>query len=262
MPDNDSSMRELALFLLDYADALLAAGAHTERCARNVTRLAEAYGYDAALILLQKNISMSLVDKQDPLRRHTSVHHLRPVVFNFSRVGLLSALTWRAMDDGLPLPALRREYRLIMAMGPRPLWIVTLAIAAANAAFCHLFGGDATAMGLVFIGTALGYLLRRWLTRKHVNHYSSAFLCAFLSSSLAALGLRFGWGSTAEIGLAASVLYLVPGVQIINTFMDLINGYALNSYQRGVASLVTIICMALGLALTMLLAGGTPFTSL
>ncbi len=254
------SLEELTLFLQEYAGALLAAGVHTARCVRSVNRIAEAYGCRVAIIVSQKNISMSLVDEDEPSQRQTSVHRLRPVVFHFSRIGLLSALAWRAVDDHQPPDVLQREFRLIMAMGGRPVWVVALCLSAANASFCRLFGGDAVAMALVFAGTLLGFYVRRWLTLEHFHPYGIVALCALLSSAVAALGLCFGWGSTPEVGLATSVLYLVPGVQIINTLMDLINGYALNSYQRGVFSLVTIICMAVGLALTMLLVGvqGNP----
>ncbi len=262
MDGHRAPLDELTLFLLEYAGALLAAGVHTARCVRSVNRIAEAYGYRAAMIVSQKNVSMSLVDCSEPLLRQTSVHRLRPIVFNFSRIGLLSALTWRAMDDRLPLEALRREFHLIMAMGTRPLWVVSLSVAAANAAFCRLFGGDAAAMALVFAGTLLGFLLRHGLARCRLNHYGSVAICAFVSGMVAALGTCCGWGSTPEIALATSVLYLVPGVQIINSLMDLINGYALNSYQRGIASLVTIICLAVALALTMLVVGVDAFAYL
>ncbi len=246
-------LEALSLFLLDYAGALLAAGVHTARCVRSVNRIADAYGCKAATIISQKNISMSLVDCSEPTLRQTSVHRLRPVEVNFSRIGLLSALAWRAMDDRLPLEALQREFHLIMAKGERPLWVVALCIAAANASFCRLFGGDGAAMFLVFIGTLLGFLVRKWLARNRFNYFGSVVICAFLSSMVASVGVCFGWGAAADVGLAASVLYLVPGVQIINTLMDLINGYSLNSYQRGIASLVSIISMAIGLALTLVL---------
>ncbi len=250
------------MFLLDYAGALLAAGVHTERCVRSVNRVADAYGCWMAIIVSQKNISMTLVDRQDARLRHTSVHHLRPIVFDFSRIGLLSALAWRAKDDHLPLEALRREYRHIMARGVRPTWVVALSVAAANSAFCRLFGGDIGAMALVFAGTLTGFLLRRWLAAGGLNHYGVAALCAFFSSMVAALGMLPGWDCAADTAMGTSVLYLVPGVQIINALMDLINGYSLNSYQRGISSLVTIICIACGLALTMLLAEVPGFPGL
>ncbi len=261
MEERRKLLEELSLFLLEYAGALLAAGVHTARCVRSVNRIAEAYGCKIAIIISQKNISMSLVDCGEPQLRETAVHRLRPLIFNFSRIGLLSALTWRAMDDHLPLEALRREYRLIMAMGERPLWIVSLSVAAANAAFCRLFGGDSIAMALVFIGTLLGFLTRRWLTRARLNHYGTVCISAFISSLIVSMGMWFGWRTTADIGLGTSVLYLVPGVQIINTLMDLINGYTLNSYQRGIASLISIICIAIGLALTLLLVDATLWSN-
>ncbi len=259
---HDSDIRELSFFLLDYATALLAAGAHTQRCVRCVTRVAEAYGCRAALMVSQKNISMSLVDHAEPARRFTSVSRLQAPAFNFSRTGMLSALSWRAMDDRLPLEPLRREFRHIMAMGTRPVWLVTLCVSAANASFCRLFGGDAAAMALVFGATLVGFLLRRWLVTKHLNRYGAIILCAFVSGVITSAGMCFNWGATPDVALSTSVLYLVPGVQIINALMDLINGYSLNSYQRAVDSLVTIICMATGLALTVLAVGVQGFSYL
>ncbi len=248
-------IRELAFFLLDYSVALLAAGTHTERCVRCVSRIAEAYGCRAALMVSQKNISLSLVDAAESARRYTSMNRLHRLAFNFSHTGLLSALSWRVVDERLPLEKLRREFRRLMLLRPRPPWLITFSVAAANASFCRLFGGDAVAMALVFAATALGFLVRRRLAKHRVNGYGTVVICAFLSSIMTAPGICLGWGGTPEVALSTSVLYLVPGVQIINVLMDLINGYPLNSYQRAMDSFVTITGMAIGLAFTMLAIG-------
>ncbi len=263
MPEHDdSTIQALSFFLLDYAAALLAAGTHTDRCVRCTKRIAEAYGCKVAIVVSQKHVTLSLADGSQATRRYTSINRLHRLAFNLSRIGLLSALSWRAADDRLPLPALAREFRLIMAMGMRPAWLITLCLAAANASFCRLFGGDPTAMALVFAATAAGFAAKRWLMGKRVNPYGVTVACSFISGVIASLGIVFGWGSTAEIALSTSVLYLVPGVQIINALMDLINGYPLNSYQRGIDCALTIACMAVGLALTVLAVGVHGFSYL
>ena len=128
-------------------------------------------------------------------------------------------------------------------------------VACANAAFCRLFEGDATAMGLVFIATLAGFYLRQLLVRWRVDGKIVFFLCAFAASLLAAPGVLFHWGTTPQTALAASVLFLIPGIPLINAMLDIMDGHALMGFARAVQASILIACIALGLALTMALLG-------
>lgn len=54
------SVRELANFLLDLSRTLMGAGAHTSRVVRNVTRIAESFGYKVEMTIFQMHITMTI----------------------------------------------------------------------------------------------------------------------------------------------------------------------------------------------------------
>lgn len=255
MSDDAETVSGLSLFLLDYASALLGAGVHTARAVRNLDRIADAYGFRVDVSISQKNVMMSIVSRRNPSARRTSVRSLQAVNFDFSRIRLLSALTWRAWDDHVPLKELAREFHKIMARPRLPLGFVLLFVALANAAFCRLFGGDFIAMGVVFGATAVGFIVRHLLLRRQCNHLAVTIVAAFAASMTASLALTCRWGTTPETAMAASILFLVPGFQVINAVMDLVGGHILNGIQRSVLAGMLIICMAVGLSCTMLILG-------
>ena len=61
----------------------------------------------------------------------------------------------------------------------------------------------------------------------------------------AACAVLFQIGSTPQIALATSVLFLVPGVQMLNSIMDLMHGHILMGISRGVHSIMMIVCIAI-----------------
>ena len=63
--------------------------------------------------------------------------------------------------------------------------------------------------------------------------------------------LRFD--CTAETALATSVLYLVPGVPLINGVIDIMEGHVLMGVSRLVNAMLLIVCIAVGLSATLLM---------
>lgn len=78
---------------------------------------------------------------------------------SFERNSDLSALSWDAVDEHLSLTDLRDRYGELIAK-PRmdPIFVLPT-VGLANASFCRLFGGDWTAVGIVFTSTLVGFPL-------------------------------------------------------------------------------------------------------
>ena len=75
-----------------------------------------------------------------------------------------------------------------------------------------------------------------------------AFVCAsFVSSVIAAAGYVFGLGSTPDIALGTSVLYLVPGVPYLNSMSDLLDGHYISFLSRFLDATVLTVCLSAGL---------------
>ena len=85
-------IQALSEFLLEYATTLMGAGVHTNRAVRNISRIAAAYGYSADMTIFQRNITMSLICKDDETLRRTSVRKLKPLAFNLNLIQQLSEL--------------------------------------------------------------------------------------------------------------------------------------------------------------------------
>jgi uncharacterized membrane protein YjjP (DUF1212 family) len=49
------------------------------------------------------------------------------------------------------------------------------------------------------------------------------------------------------------VLYLIPGVPLINGVIDIVEGHVLTGFARLVEATLLIICIAVGLSITLML---------
>lgn len=248
-------IQDLSEFLLEYATTLMGAGVHTHRAVRNISRIASAYGYAADMTIFQRNITMSLICKDDETLRRTSVRKLKPLVFNLSLIQQLSELSWLPVDNTVSIQEMERAFNSIQASPRFSRWTDLLLVSVGNAAFCRLFNGDEWAMLTVFVATMLGFLVKQQFSRMKYNPLGVVILAAFTASMTAACAVIFQFGSTPQIALATSVLFLIPGVQMINSIMDLMHGHILMGISRGVHSSMMIACITIGLSATMLLLG-------
>lgn len=174
---------------------------------------------------------------------------------NFAINSELSTLSWQAYDERLSLPELHRRYLDIVSKPRESKWLVLILVAFANASFCRLFQGDFTSMGIVFVATLVGFFVRTLLMEHHWNHLAVFIISAFVASMIGSTGYLMHWGNTPDMALGTSVLYLIPGVPLINSIMDIIDGHVLAGTSRFINACLLIICIAIGLSMTLLLTG-------
>lgn len=248
-------IQELSNFLLDFATTLMAVGSHTSRVVRNVTRIADSFDYGVDMTVFQRNITMTIKHRDDYSIRRTYVRRIPAAALNFRTISDLSSLSWDAYDNHLELAEIQKQYSRIITRPPMSRWLVLVLVAFANAAFCRLFGGDLMAMGLVWMATLVGFFVRQELMKRHVNHMVVFVVCAFIASLIAGLGFRYHWGTTEDIALGTSVLFLIPGVPLINSIIDILEGHVLVGWSRAINAFILIICIALGLSMTLLILG-------
>lgn len=250
-----TDIQELSNFLLDFATTLMAVGSHTSRVVRNVTRIADAFGYGVDMTVFQRNITMTIKRRDDYSIRRTYVRRIPVMALNFRTISDLSSLSWDVYDHRLELAEIQKRYSRVITRPPLSRWLVLVLVAFANAAFCRLFGGDLIAMGLVWLATLTGFFVRQELMKRHVNHMVVFVVCAFIASMTAGLGFRYHWGTTEDIALGTSVLFLIPGVPLINSIIDILEGHVLVGWSRAINAFILIICIALGLSATLLILG-------
>lgn len=243
-------LTEILDFIAEYATYLLGSGVHTSRVIRNSQRIGESQGVDLQLSSFQRSTILTVRDEQSG-EAVTRVVKIPALPISFERNSDLSALSWDAYDDKLPLAAIRSRYAELIAK-PRidPIFVL-LTVGLANASFCRLFGGDWTAMGIVFTSTLVGFAAKQRMQAHGVNHFLIFIIAAFMASLCATAALRFD--CAAEIALATSPLFLVPGVPLINGVIDIVEGHILIGFSRLISALLLIICIAIGLSATLLM---------
>ena len=244
------SLSDVGAFVAEYAAHMMGCGVHTSRVIRCAKRIGEAYGYEVRVSVFQKSIILN-VQGGDPQERYNEVTEIPPLPISFAHNAELSALSWETHDDHLPLAEVKERYRRIVQAPAMPPLLVLVLAGLANASFCALFGGDWCSRGIVFVATVAGFFLKQRMTAAHVNHYIVFALSAFVASLCASVSLFFD--TTAEIALSTSVLFLVPGVPLINGVIDILEGHMLNGFARLANAALLIVCIAVGLSFTLML---------
>ncbi len=256
--NNDKELRDVADLLLDVAAALMGAGSHTSRVVKNVSRMAQSFGYEVFITIFQKNMTM-MVRKAGQVESITLIRSTKHMALNFYVVSELSSLSWSIHDDGVTVEQARAKFEEIMAHPRLPKWVVTILVAFANAAFCRLFQGDYTSCSLVFCSTLIAFSIRQKLMSYHLNHAVIFAITAMIASLIAGMATIFDLGSTPGIALATSVLFLIPGVPLINSLMDLLEGHVLTGISRFVNATMLIIGLSIGFFVTLLILGIEKF---
>lgn len=250
MGEKKGSILEVGKFIEDYSSHMMGCGVHTSRVIRSAKRIGEAFGYTVRISIFQKSIILALRNDENN-ESYNEVIDVPSLPISFEHNAELSALSWEAYDNHLSITELRKKYhKIISAPAINPLFVLLL-VGLANASFCRLFGGDWLSMGIVFSATITGMFLKQQMAAQKVNHYIIFIMSAFIASLCASTSLIFN--TTSEIALATSVLYLVPGVPLINGVIDIVEGHILSGFSRLVHASLLIFCIAIGLSFTLLL---------
>ena len=242
---NADSCRDVSV---DRADWLFSSGCTCIRLEKNVGRMARRMGMDVAMSIFPRHIQLSL-QKDERVFTYIATIHERCVSFDLNT--RLSKLSWDMADGKLTFGEVCRKFDEIVHTSSANKWLVLLLASCANASFCRLFGGDAVAMCVVFLSTFAGILIKQLLAERHVDFRVTVMLCAFISTVLASADGLFGLGSTPQLTIGTSVLYLVPGIPFINSFCDMIDRHYICAFGRAMNAVVITGCLSLGLCLGM-----------
>lgn len=246
----ESELKEVAEFISEYSVCLLGSGVHTSRVLRNCDRLGAALGVRIHMTTLSKTIVLTVFDDENN-NVHTEVATIPAMPISFEYNSELSALSWEAYDEHMTLSQIEAKYRAIIARPRMSPYLILLLVGFANASFCRLFGGNWGAVAIVFGATLLGLFTRQQMQKRHLNHFIVFTSSAFVAAMFASLSLVFD--CTPDIALGTSVLFLIPGVPLINGIIDIIDGHTMTGMSRLIQALLLIICVATGLSVPLLL---------
>lgn len=250
-------LKKKAIFLAEYAATLEAVGVQSSRVQYNTIRIAKSWGLWCNLLMFPQTVEVTLHDEG---REHsyTYVKKTPALGLNFKINMELSHLSWRAYDEKLSFEDLYENFNRIVNEPRESPWTVLILVSFANACFCRLFDGNYTSIAIVWIATFVGFFLKQQLLKHKWNDLAVFIICSFVSTMIGASDYLYFHGGTEDMSLGTSMLYLIPGVPIINGVMDIIDKHVLSGITRLTNACMLVVCIAIGLTLTIVIFGVDP----
>lgn len=205
---------------------MLAAGASSYRVKDSMAELARAVGIERIHAQVTYT-EISLTSYANNTFR-TEVVEQRTLGVNSQRIDALDHFISVLPDRDLLVEEAHRALDRIEAKKPLyPVALSSLYSGLACAGFAFLNRGGVSECVAVFMAALLGQATRRFLMKHRINHFGVWFVCAIVASavyitiiaSVHALGYI---DASHQTGVAAAILFLVPGFPLVTAILDLI----------------------------------------
>jgi len=248
--EKSQEIKALGASLLQIGALLMISGASTGRIRNTITRISDAFGYNTDLLISQRTIMLNISDEEsdcffNSLKR-TQAHGV-----NFRLISGMSRMSWLVGEQNWSIAQINEEVTRLEKLPHYPRIVVLTFVALAGASFCRLAGGSFFDMLLVFAGSFCGLFVRQEAAKMQFNFYICIYFAALVSSLIAGIPVKLSPVKSHEFALATSVLFLIPGVPLINSFSDMIDGNLQNGVIRGLNGFIISFSIALGLLTTM-----------
>lgn len=177
-----------------------------------------------------------------------------PIGVNLIRASEAAVLGERIARGEIDNAAFVSEIERIKALAsPYSRWVMMAAAACTAAFFSQIPGGDWGAFGIASIAAGIGQFLRSLLQVRNLAVAPVTLICGILSACIAGVGLRLEFSQMAPATLIASVIYMVPGLPLINGFVDMVSHkYLFVGLERiaNAAFLFLVLTIAIAVAYT------------
>lgn len=237
----------VASSLLEIGSLLMSSGASTGRIRVIINRISQALGYNPELMITHRAIILTLTDADGDETSFSRIKRISPHGVNFTMVSGLSHLSWNIVDKNWGLNKVEEEIERLKSIPHYPRIMVLGFIGLADASFCYLFGGGWKEMAISFIATIFGLFVRQEIMKRKFNPYIGVYMGASVAAIVASSSIYLPFDIDTHKALATCVLYLIPGIPLINSITDLIDGNILNGVVRGTNCILISFAIALGL---------------
>lgn len=240
-------------FFAQYAARMLGCGATCIRTSKNLHRMGLSVGVHVDMITLSHHVTVVCTDSATGLYcQHT--RHIAKTGVSFAINTRLSELSWKMAEHKIDIEQAQQIFYRVVKHKKVSEWRIMWLVVAANASFCYLFGGDPGAMAIVAIATLAGYVVKLLTLARHWEAKIIWLICSFISALIAAGLTYLPITSTPDWAIAASVLYLIPGIPYINAISDCIDAHYISAIGRFIHACALTICIAIGLTAGLVLA--------
>jgi len=238
--------QQIGSVLIETGALLMSSGASTHRTRITLDRMAHGLGYGIELLITHRALMLTIIEK-DQQHFFSRLKRTSPHGVNFRIVSGISHLSWNVLEQNWSIAQISDELNRLKSLPHYPRLVVLGLVGMAGAAFCNIFGGGYIEMMVAFTATVSGLFIRQEAHRVKFNPYLCVFFAAFTASFIAGLAEHFQIGADPDKAFATSVLFLVPGVPLINSVTDLLDGNIQNGMVRAMNGLMIAFSIAMGL---------------
>ncbi|MDO5610094.1 MAG: threonine/serine exporter family protein [Pseudomonadota bacterium] len=252
---------ERALNLLAQAAQLLHEnGQRTAMGERQIRQLGRHLhlGLDASMVASWDMLLIGLRDADDATPFARRQLPSSPTNVNMQRVIAASKAIDATLAGAMDIPSLEAALARARELPPIPTPLFVLAAVAGALALALIFGADHwLPMLLIAVSAAVGALLRRWLAGHGGNLAMQAFVAALLAGVVGGVAMRLGVPSSLGLIALCPCMILVPGPHILNGALDMLHARISLGLARLVYAAITLLAIAAGVVLGMVLVGST-----
>jgi uncharacterized membrane protein YjjP (DUF1212 family) len=244
--------------LLRFGALMLRAGNTATGTREWLDVIARKMGFDAVWVSLSFDSITASVRRAGEWI--TAMREIGPPGINAWRIAELEQLAKTAGPELSPRDIAVRLSEIESTMPRYSAVQIAAAVGAASGGFAFLNGAAVPELIAATIGGGAGQGLRWWLSRRQVNHYGAAAICAVAASGVyvlaAALARSLGVGfAHYPAGFIASVLFLIPGFPLIAALFDLLQYQAVAAVSRLAYGVMILLAVAFGLSIVIAVAG-------
>ncbi len=234
--------------LLKTGQLLIQSGADSNRIDRNMRRVAIFLGIGADDFHMHITFTTMMISISDGTNVVTKFKKCLRHSVNMTIVSEVSNLSWNALEKGYSMADYEQALEKISAGKHHyPRALVIFAVGIACACFGKLFGCDLIAMLITAVASSTAMFVRQELHKRHINNYMNVAVCSFIAVFISASATYLNISETPFHPIFASVLFMIPGVPLINSLDDMIDGFTIVGWTRAVVAFLIIASIAAGM---------------
>lgn len=241
---NKEEIENMSFLLADIAILLISNGASAGRAKRNVLRISKAYGYDLEVFFSFSGIVLTLIEPNEKLRS-TLVRTVKAHAIDFNLLSEVSALAWDVVKKKKSYEEIQERLTHIKKQPSYSNSTKMIWIGIAVSALCGVFGGGLIQLFVAFLSGCLGFFVRLKLLKRHYNVFMSCLFASFVSVSVIKIAIVLGMHENTA-ALSSCILWLIPGVPLINGFMDILRGNVVAGWAKTFFGMMFVFMIAVG----------------
>ncbi len=253
--DKKISAQHVADIVLDIGTYLLASGAHCGRVNRNLNRFSLTWGFETDISPSFKGLLVTIRDVNDEDNTITLYKSSPAHIVQLSVLTEVSHLSWKVKEENLTVDETQKLFNNIKEKKSYNNIVISIAVGLSCAGLCLFSKGDMNNALITMVAAFIGFHTRAKIAEMRFNPMLSIAMAAFLTTLITGLGSIYEIGENPEAAMATSVLYLIPGVPLINCVIDLIDGYLSSAINRAMFAGFILLCIAAGMTLCITLLG-------